>query len=100
MYTIRSVVLVGFALLAACAPESDTTGIEPLGPEELAPQQTIEKGLSTSLAPAKGFEDFGKAEGDRSFHADIAFYETVLSYGPIADPRLILLLLPQKNCTS
>jgi len=92
MCTIRSVILVGFALLAACGPESDTTDVEPFGPEELAAQQTIQKGLSTSLAPAKAFEAFGKAEDDRSFHADVAFYETVLSYGPIADARAILLL--------
>ena len=31
-------------------------------------------------------------EGDRSFHADSAFYEAALSYGPITDPRPIFLL--------
>ena len=55
-------------------------------------QRVVEAGMSTSLAPAEVFEAFGKTEGDRSFHGDIAFYEVVLSYGPISDPRPIFLL--------
>ncbi len=55
-------------------------------------QRVIEAGLSTSLAPAEVFEGFGQTEGDRSFHSGIAFYEVVLSYGPISDPRPIFLL--------
>lgn len=45
-----------------------------------------------SLRPAPGFEKFASFPGDRSFHSDIAFYETVLSYGPVNDPRPIFLL--------
>lgn len=49
-------------------------------------------GESHTLAPARGFEPFADFSGDRSFHSEIAFYESVLSYGPINDPRPVLLL--------
>ncbi|WP_165819368.1 MBL fold metallo-hydrolase [Flagellimonas aquimarina] len=49
-------------------------------------------GLSESLLPSKDFESFKQHENDRSFHADIAFYETVMSYGPITDPNPVFLL--------
>ena len=54
----------------------------PLGADATVEQRIVESGLSTSLAPTEPFEAFGKMDGDRSFHADIAFYEVVLSYGP------------------
>jgi hypothetical protein len=66
--------------------------VEPLGARAKPTERVVQTGLSTSLAPAENFEAFGRMEGDRSFHADIAFYEVALSYGPITDPRPIFLL--------
>ena len=88
MKPIRLIIAASLVALAACAPQNDAMNIEPLSANEIPGQQIIERGLSTSLAPAEAFEAFSKADGDRSFHADIEFFETVLSYGPIADPRL------------
>ncbi len=45
-----------------------------------------------SLGTANGFERFAEFSGDRSFHSNIALYETVLSYGPVKDPRPVFLL--------
>ncbi|GAB5482975.1 MAG: hypothetical protein Pars92KO_27320 [Parasphingorhabdus sp.] len=45
-----------------------------------------------SLLPATGFEKFADFSGDRSFHSNIALYETVLSFGPVVDPRPVFLL--------
>ena len=99
----RSIVVAGVFALAACggllllladggAPQDDAEDVEPLEATAMPTPRILEIGLSTSLAPAEMFGDFGKMEGDRSFHADVAFYEVVLSYGPISDPRPILLL--------
>ncbi|MBW4707471.1 MBL fold metallo-hydrolase [Roseobacter sp. YSTF-M11] len=49
-------------------------------------------GLTTSLAPADGFAEFGDTGTDRSFHFEISFLETVLSYGPSDDARPVFLL--------
>ncbi len=92
MKPTRSIIVASIFTLAACAPQNDAADVEPLEAGAKPAQRVIETGLSTSLAPAETFRDFGKMEGDRSFHADIAFYEVVLSYGPISDPRPILLL--------
>ena len=45
-----------------------------------------------SLGPAAAFQEFGNAAGDRSFHSNLAFYEVILSYGPLEDPRPIFLM--------
>ncbi len=92
MKSIRALITGTLVALTACAPQNDATSVEPLSTTEPVAQRTTETGLSTSLAPANPFEAFGRADGDRSFHADIVFYETVLSYGPIADPRALFLL--------
>ena len=92
MKSIRSLIAGSLVVLTACAPQNDATNVEPLSTTEPVEQRTTETGLSTSLAPANAFEAFGRPDGDRSFHADIVFYETVLSYGPIADPRPLFLL--------
>ena len=92
MRPLRSTMTASLLALSACAPHNDATEVAPLTAQTTPEQRVVEAGLSRSLAPAEVFEAFGKAEGDRSFHADIAFYEVVLSYGPVADPRPIFLL--------
>ena len=89
---LRSMIVGSTALLAACAPQDGAVGVTPLGADATVEQRIVESGLSTSLAPTEPFEAFGKMDGDRSFHADIAFYEVVLSYGPMTDPRSLFLL--------
>lgn len=49
-------------------------------------------GLTQSLAPATDFSSFGKTGETRSFHAEIGFFETVLSYAPSDDARHVFLL--------
>ncbi len=90
---LLSLISVGLMLtLIACAPTNSAKDVSAVGPNQITTLQTQISGLSNSLAPAPIFEDFGSAEGDRSFHADIAFYETVLSYGPVTDARPVFLL--------
>ena len=60
---------------------------------QAVPLQVRQSGLSTSLAPAVGFEEFGQVTDDRSFHPDILYAEVMLSYGPLQDPRPIFLLV-------
>ncbi|WP_168206348.1 MBL fold metallo-hydrolase [Labrenzia sp. PHM005] len=45
------------------------------------------------MAPAKGFETLGPDDPDRSFHSDILYYETILSYGRNDDIRNVFLLI-------
>jgi len=92
MKPFKLILVAAIVALTACAPKNNATDVAPLGADDVAVQRVRDAGLSSSLAPAAMFESFGKTEGDRSFHADIALYETVLSYGPIADPRPLFLL--------
>lgn len=92
MKPIRRTMVIILLVLSACTTQNAATNLQPLEADATVKQQLASAGLSTSLAPASGFERFGKAEGDRSFHADVAFYETVLSYGPVSDPRPLFLL--------
>lgn len=92
MKTLLVLLMTGSIILSACVPQNNALEVEALGAEVSPEQQLVQAGMAASLAPAVTFEAFGKAEGDRSFHSDIAFYETVLSYGPLADPRPIFLL--------
>lgn len=46
-----------------------------------------------TLAPAQQFEAYGKTPEDRSFHSDVVYLQTVLSHGPISDPRPVFLLV-------
>ncbi|MCG8606933.1 MBL fold metallo-hydrolase, partial [bacterium] len=92
MKSIPSIIFLSLLAMSACAPQNDATDVQPLPPELEPEQRVIQTGLTTSLATVSAFEAFGKMEGDRSFHSDIAFYEVVLSYGPLTDPRPIFLL--------
>lgn len=88
-FTLAStlVIAVSAGASAGSAPMSDVAHEGAQMPE----QQLHQTGLTKSLAPA--FEEFGSSEGDRSFHSDIQYYEVVLSYGPVADPRPVFLLV-------
>ena len=80
--------LLIFGLFQACHTTS-----EPLNNKSTNFKEVVGKvGLTESLLPSKPFSTFKQHENDRSFHADIAFYETVLSYGPIEDPNPVFLL--------
>ena len=92
MKPILSILFASLIALSACAPQNNAADVEPLRAAEEPDQRVIQTGLTTSLAPEGAFENFGNVEGDRSFHSDIVFYEVVLSYGPLADPRPIFLL--------
>jgi glyoxylase-like metal-dependent hydrolase (beta-lactamase superfamily II) len=92
MRHLKNLFLVIAFAIAGCAPEDHAQYIDALPSGAASEERTKKTGLSTSLAPADGFESFGRFDGDRSFHSDIALYETVLSYGPLADPRPAFLL--------
>jgi len=78
--------------LAACTPADKYIESKPAVTVNKAEHRVVTAGLSESLAPSPDFETFLVSNGDRSFHSNLAFYETVLSYGPLADPRPIFLL--------
>lgn len=58
-----------------------------------APGRTALRGHTESLVPAPGFDWLAKGEPDRSFHAPLHYFETVMSYGQNTDPRATLLML-------
>lgn len=80
------------ASLGACSPVDQSVNVNALAPNDSVKEQTQKSGLSVSLAPATGFESVAQFEDDRSFHSDIAVLETILSYGPVTDPRPVFLL--------
>ena len=81
-------ILLIVGLFQACS-----TIPEPFNSNSTNVKEVVGKvGLTESLLPSKPFSTFKQHENDRSFHADIAFYETVLSYGPIEDPNPVFLL--------
>ena len=92
MKYFRGILISGAFALSACAPENQADDIEPLAGNSEIEERILSAGLASSLASAAGFEGFGAVDGDRSFHSDIALYETVLSYGPVDDPRPVFLL--------
>ncbi|WP_430965503.1 MBL fold metallo-hydrolase [Spongiimicrobium sp. 2-473A-2-J] len=79
-------------LLVACAQQSNIPDVPSYTDGALINENTAQRGLSETLLPSKDFEHFKPHENDRSFHSDIAFYETVLSYGPSKDPNPVFLL--------
>ncbi|WP_350291655.1 MBL fold metallo-hydrolase [uncultured Croceitalea sp.] len=79
-------------IVLACDTEETKTDLEPYTKDSNIEQNTSIVGLSESLHPSRGFASFKQHENDRSFHSDIAFYETVLSYGSIEDPNPVFLL--------
>lgn len=78
-------------ILAGCSNLQETK-FEPYPKKRKVEQNEAVVGLSKSLLPSKDFESFKQHENNRSFHSDIAFYETVLSYGPSTDPNPVFLL--------
>ncbi len=92
MKTSDFIHLTYFLLLSGCVLHNSSDDITTLPSHMEVLPRTTQTGLATSLAPAIYFDDFGNTKEDRSFHAEIAFYEVVLSYGPINDPRPIFLL--------
>ena len=96
MKTDKLLTMMGAFTLSVCVISGCATTEMDRVPQLLSgaavEQQLITTGLSISLAPAPYFERFGKAEGDRSYHTDITYLETVLSYGPVADPKPLFLL--------
>ena len=91
--TVVIAVMAGGIATVITVPKSEADNIETVERSWIEPIQVQQVGLSESLAPAQGFEEFGKAVGDRSFHSDILYSEVVLSYGPLDDPRPIFLLV-------
>ena len=78
--------------LAACTPADVSIESDIAVTINKNGHRVVTTGLSESLAPAVGFETLLDSNRDRSFHSKLAFYETALSYGPLADPRPIFLL--------
>lgn len=58
-----------------------------------APGRTALRGYTESLVAAPGFEKLAPGKPDRSFHAPLHYFETVMSYGRNTDPRATLLML-------
>lgn len=73
--------------LAACTQADKSIKSKPAVTINKTGHRVVIAGRSESLASALGFETVLGSNGDRSFHSNLAFYETVLSYGPLADPR-------------
>lgn len=86
-------VLTGVLTSVIFAPRANAANIKTLAAAQAPEQQLRQAGLTTSLAPAPTFEEFASSDGDRSFHSDIKYYEVILSYGPVADPRPVFLLV-------
>jgi len=84
--------LITFSILSGCATKQNFKNIKPL-----AKNQSVEEVISNisqvnSLGNAKYFENLAETKEERSFHSQIEFLETVLSYGKLQDPKNILLL--------
>lgn len=45
------------------------------------------------LKPTKEFEDLTAEDPDRSFHSQLHYFETLLSYGQNQDPRVTMLMV-------
>ena len=80
------------SLLSACANKSALDKIEPLAKNKIVKQQSTKNLLVNSLDSAKYFDNIAKENKEQSFHSQIEFLETVLSYGALKDPKNILLL--------
>lgn len=61
--------------------------------ERSAPEQIHDLAYAETMAPAAGFDQLGPNDPDRSFHSDILYYETILSYGQNQDIRNVFLLI-------
>ncbi|MCF6324033.1 MAG: MBL fold metallo-hydrolase [Gammaproteobacteria bacterium] len=56
-------------------------------------EQTAQYSLASSLNHAPKFKGFGAEDKERSFHSDLDFFETVMSYGINTDPRITFLMV-------
>ena len=86
---VRSVLLAGLFATSTTLPT-----LVQAGETQVDIKQNINRAeLSESLAAAEPFREFGSPAKDRSFNSDALFFETLLSYGPVDDPRPVLLLV-------
>ncbi|MCF6255935.1 MAG: MBL fold metallo-hydrolase [Gammaproteobacteria bacterium] len=76
--------------LAGCANEIINSNS--LDPGEIK-EQTAQYRSAPSLKYASGFKGFGSEDKERSFHSDLDFFETVMSYGKNTDPRVTFLMV-------
>jgi glyoxylase-like metal-dependent hydrolase (beta-lactamase superfamily II) len=88
MSVVRSLSLMGVTLAI-------TLGFNPV-----AAQSISHSAEPIGLTGNPAFESIVRSDGDRPFHSDIAFYETVLSHGPLNDPRPPFLLASAYITTS
>ena len=77
--------------MGGCAVENSK--VNPPSVSEVIEQQTAGHYIFPSLKHAPSFENFGSEDKERSFHSDLAFFETVMSYGKNKDPRVTLLMV-------
>jgi len=97
LYTLAGALVVavsaGAFIRMDFVPRAGAAEIQALEGTPQPAQQLRQAGMSTSLAPAPEFGGFGSSEGDRSFHSDIEYYEVILSYGAVEDPRPVFLMV-------
>ena len=55
--------------------------------------RVIQSGRTRSLDLDEGFEDFASGTGERSFHAILPLFETLISYGRNINPRVTMLMV-------
>jgi len=83
---------VVITLLSACATKGKIEEIEPLGKNQVVEQRVKHVSLVNSLNNAQYFDNIEAENQEQSFHSQIEFLETVLSYGELKDSKNILLL--------
>jgi len=83
---------VVITLLSACATKGKIEEIAPLGKNQVVEQRVKHVSLVKSLNNAKYFDNIEAENQEQSFHSQIEFLETVLSYGELKDSKNILLL--------
>jgi len=76
--------------VVGCA--NDAIKANPVDTDELT-EQAARYDLPLSLNHAAEFKGFGSEDKERSFHSDLDFFETVMSYGINTDPRITFLML-------
>jgi len=87
------VVVASVLYVLTGGPTDESTSVTPSASGEIISQQISRQGLAQSLGRAAGFETFGPVNSERSFHSDVEFFETVLSYGTNTDPRNTFVLV-------
>lgn len=69
------------SLLASSCASHNSVQVSTLDAGQFAEQVVVQRGLTQSLIPAAGFEHINTLSGERSFHSDVQYFETVMSYG-------------------